>query len=576
MFWLKKPKISVVILVYRMQREAPRTLYSLSTAYQQGVKRGDYEVIVVENPSSEMLRSDQVKEFGRNFRHVVHPGDASSPAAALNFGASLARGQHLMLMIDGARILSPGILQRSMAAMQLYDRSVVATLAWHLGSDIQSRSIHEGYCQDVEDRLLESVDWRDDGYSLFEISSLAGSCRGNWFGPILESNCITVNCEHYAELGGFCEDFQTLGGGFVNLDFFHRAIADPSRQTILVLGEGTFHQFHGGVATNRKNDEQFPQYKEEYQRLRGEALAPPELQPVLFGHMPKVAKQFMRPALSTVGSIERKRIASIVPPVSTDDHAVPASPQSPKPEPRVLAVLGMHRSGTSCLAGTLMECGVYFGDVSRQNRYNVKGNNENQQIMNLQDRLLADNGGSWKSPPEYVLWNDDHRRIRDGIIEQYRNSGQPRWGFKDPRTVLTLTGWTEKLTNLQPIGIFRHPDAVAESLTRRNLFPREQGLELWYLYNRRLLAFQRHWRFPMIHFSNDSSDFCFQLRQLVEHLKFANAPQTFVFFEPDLRHCEPIVARKLPRRVEQLYQELCEVVREWRGCNQYSEQRKAA
>ena len=45
------------------------------------------------------------------------------------------------------------------------------------------------------------------------------------------------------ELGGYSEDFVTDGGGFVNLDFYERAVADPRRPLVMLLGEGTFHQF---------------------------------------------------------------------------------------------------------------------------------------------------------------------------------------------------------------------------------------------------------------------------------------------------------------------------------------------
>ena len=42
--------ISMVLCVYNMQREAPRTLQTLSKIFQRNVT-GDYEVIVVENGS---------------------------------------------------------------------------------------------------------------------------------------------------------------------------------------------------------------------------------------------------------------------------------------------------------------------------------------------------------------------------------------------------------------------------------------------------------------------------------------------------------------------------------------------
>lgn len=42
----RKPNVSVVVVVYNMPREAPRTLHSLSAEYQRHIDADDYEVIV--------------------------------------------------------------------------------------------------------------------------------------------------------------------------------------------------------------------------------------------------------------------------------------------------------------------------------------------------------------------------------------------------------------------------------------------------------------------------------------------------------------------------------------------------
>ena len=47
------PGLSVVVVVYNIPREAPRTLFSLSAAdYQRGIDRDEYEIIVVDNAAS--------------------------------------------------------------------------------------------------------------------------------------------------------------------------------------------------------------------------------------------------------------------------------------------------------------------------------------------------------------------------------------------------------------------------------------------------------------------------------------------------------------------------------------------
>ena len=47
----------------------------------------------------------------------------------------------------------------------------------------------------------------------------------------------------------------------------------------------------------------------------------------------------------------------------------------------VVLVLGMHRSGTSCLAGSLQQAGLELGDVFTSNPFNKKGNREHRDVM---------------------------------------------------------------------------------------------------------------------------------------------------------------------------------------------------
>lgn len=290
------PLISVVIVVHNMQRAAPRTLQSLTAAYQ-GVSPDTYEVIVVENGSDQPLSKEQVEAFGPNFRYVAFPEASPSPVKALNFGVRQAQGQMVGLMIDGARILTPGVLRYACRALQAYTNPVVSTLAWHLGSQLQRHAIQNGYSEQVEDDLLQQIGWPTEGYKLFDISTLAGASLKGWFLPIQESNCIFLLRRMYETLGGFDEQFDRPGGGFVNMDFYYRVCEHPSSELIVLLGEGSFHQIHGGIATNNA-DEQASQandreWREQYKTIRGVDFEPSPRQPDYWGHLPSGAMPFL-------------------------------------------------------------------------------------------------------------------------------------------------------------------------------------------------------------------------------------------------------------------------------------------
>ncbi len=90
------------------------------------------------------------------------------------------------------------------------------------------------------------------------------------------------------ELGGFDESFQTPGGGYVNLDTLSRAVALPSITVITLLGEATFHQVYGGIATNATHNVQ-DAFHAEYAAIRGRPFQTPVYKSFYLGLEPITA-----------------------------------------------------------------------------------------------------------------------------------------------------------------------------------------------------------------------------------------------------------------------------------------------
>jgi len=282
--WQKHIDLSIVVIFYNMRREAARTLYSLSREYQKNTEAFNYEVIAIDNGSPEPLEENAVKSMGEDFRYVYFDTHSPSPCQALNYGAQLARGKFISLCIDGARILSPGILHYSMLASRLYQNPFVYTLSMHIGHKPQNYLAEENYSQKDEDVLLSSVDWQKDGYILFDISSVALSSKEGYFSKLLESNCVTISRKTFQQIGGFNEKFKSAGGGLVNLEFFTRINQVDDIKPVMLLGEATFHQFHGGTATNIPlKDHPWDKMAREYREIRGEPYQPYYRKPVYFG-----------------------------------------------------------------------------------------------------------------------------------------------------------------------------------------------------------------------------------------------------------------------------------------------------
>jgi hypothetical protein len=177
----------------------------------------------------------------------------------------------------------------------------------------------------------------------------------------------------------------------------------------------------------------------------------------------------------------------------------------------IVAVLGMHRSGTSVTAGMLADHGVELGPVSEKNRFNPRGNREIRELNRLHDRILERSGGSWWDPPARVRarWGD--YRQRNEILGSIQGE---TIGVKDPRMLLVLALWRD--LDLRPIGVIRNPVAVRESLEarareRQRRHPQLSAAgweELWVIYNRALLAEHRRHPFPLIDFDrHDELDY---------------------------------------------------------------------
>ena len=263
-----------------MKREIERTLYSLSIDYQHGIDKNDYEVLIIDNGSKERLTNDLLSKFEANISYFYIKNAKSSPTAALNFGAQKAKGEILGLMIDGARLLTPGILSKVNNIFFDDKQVTVSVLGWHLGPKLQKESVLDGYDQNYEDRLLQDINWQTNGYRLFEISTLAGSNQEGWYGPIAESNCFFVSKEKFNKLGGMNEKFVTPGGGIVNLDFYKRATEDSNTKNYVLLKEGTFHQIHDkAVSSNIKIQKNNPyrDYLTEYKSIYGYEYAIPKV-----------------------------------------------------------------------------------------------------------------------------------------------------------------------------------------------------------------------------------------------------------------------------------------------------------
>jgi glycosyltransferase involved in cell wall biosynthesis len=288
--------ISIIICMYNMPREAPRTIVSALPPYQKKVNGNEYEVIVVDNGSSLPIDANFLKGLPETIKFAQYPGSSASPVFALNWAAThVAKGNWIAFCIDGARILSDGLVAEWLKYASLNRQTFIHTLGWHLGPDVHMRASQTGYNQDIEDKLLENIDWYNHPARLFEVSTLAGSSDSGFFSTIRESNAFVVSRIMLEKIGYFNEHFSSPGGGLANLEFFSRYVTSEQVFPICLLGEGTFHQYHGGVATSGKIE--WDKVNEEYLSIVGKPYEAPRYSTMFAGAFKKELYKFYTESL---------------------------------------------------------------------------------------------------------------------------------------------------------------------------------------------------------------------------------------------------------------------------------------
>lgn len=142
----------------------------------------------------------------------------------------------------------------------------------------------------------------------------------------------------------------------------------------------------------------------------------------------------------------------------------------------VVMVLGMHRSGTSAVAGLLHALGVNMGrHFLEPNVGNPRGYWEDLDMLSLNVALLRVAGGNWLEPPlgRDIAIAHQHMAGQMGrlMLAKVRHAAGAPWGWKDPRNCLTLHAWHNTMARLDLDPLFvevvRDPGQVVWSLIKR-------------------------------------------------------------------------------------------------------------
>lgn len=219
--------------------------------------------------------------------------------------------------------------------------------------------------------------------------------------------------------------------------------------------------------------------------------------------------------------------------------------------PTITCVLGTHRSGTSLATRIVNLLGVDLGPEDHMVRAapdNPRGFWEHRGIVKLNEEILEQLGGSTARPPAFPPgWETasdlEHLRDRAQRIIQEEFAGKASWGWKDPRSCLTLPFWQRLLPPMRYVICLRNPLDVERSLRRRDGLTAERGFYLWVTHTQMALQHTRGQPRILVLYERLVDDWRRELQRVAAFLgaaEHAERPEVQAavrdFVDPNLRH----------------------------------------
>jgi len=145
-----------------------------------------------------------------------------------------------------------------------------------------------------------------------------------------------------------------------------------------------------------------------------------------------------------------------------------------------VVIIGMHRSGTSILTKILQEAGLFMG-------IDKDPNDESLFFLEFNNWIFQQINATWDCPEPYNFTSNTFKEyiakigrtrvqsiemkkywgLKNYIKYRYFQKIDSRWGWKDPRTSITLDIWQKIYPKMKVIHIYRNPVDVAHSLQTR-------------------------------------------------------------------------------------------------------------
>jgi hypothetical protein len=244
---------------------------------------------------------------------------------------------------------------------------------------------------------------------------------------------------------------------------------------------------------------------------------------------------------------------------------------------RIVAVIGVQRSGTSAITRGLQVLGVNLGRFYGQEIVgsdNEKGYFEDLEISHLDVSMLNSIGYTWDNPV-LPIFDDNTKQVLSAFypiaanILQRRFATNDLFGFKDPLIARLLPLWNEIFkdvgADVSYIITCRNPLSTAKSMQKRDGFDLVKGCYIWLGYIIASLIHSAGYNRIVVDYDEMMKDPEKQLRRVAErlNLKFDSKSAEFIeykesFLSESLRHTSFGISdlaanEEVPPKIAELY-----------------------
>jgi len=231
--------ISVIMPTHNHAWELYFTLFSLEKQY--GIGHNEYEIIIVNTNPDDIDTLDTAKHYHEKFKNIrliqVYDEKASTIKAACyggNLGArTYAKGDLLVLVVDSARIPTPGVLIKTRSEFEKWGENIVTTtVPYHFLKHYSTPGFTVEECR----KAFLKTRWRQDIYHLFDYAAHTNISKSGIFN---ESCYLGITKKNFIKVNGYNEIFTEWSD--YNLDLWRRLTRNPPKDGIQIPDEVNDH-----------------------------------------------------------------------------------------------------------------------------------------------------------------------------------------------------------------------------------------------------------------------------------------------------------------------------------------------